>query len=62
MRKTLERERRLPADDHTGRILVDVLAADDRWDIVAEMLDKSLATTGASVDYLDTTSTASPPV
>ncbi len=60
MRKALERDRRAATDDHSGRILVDILAADDRWDIVAEMLDKSLATTGAPVDYLDAAGTASP--
>lgn len=52
MRNTLERRRDVPSSDFGGAVLVDILAADDDWDLVAENLDKSLARLGLPVRYL----------
>jgi len=60
MRKTLVRERHAPNSDFRGAIVVDILAADDNWGLLAETLDKVLQATGVPVRYLDTESGRSP--
>lgn len=43
MRKTLARTRTGPTEDFSGTVLVDMLAGDDDWDLVAGSLDPILA-------------------
>lgn len=52
MRSTLGRRRDEPSSDFGGTILVDILAADDDWDLIAENLEKTLARLGLPVRYL----------
>jgi hypothetical protein len=53
MTSVLSRPRVKPTESFAGCALVDILAGDDGWTILAESLDKVLARAGLPVKYLD---------
>lgn len=53
MATLLDRKRWSPSSDFSGTALVDIVAGDDNWGLIAETLDRTLTAAGLQVRYLD---------
>jgi hypothetical protein len=60
MKKVLARERSAPTAGFGGAALVDILAGDDNWDLIAGNLDAALTRVNLPVRYLDTSVETNP--
>jgi hypothetical protein len=60
MTSVLSRPRVKPSESFAGCALVDILAGDDNWTVLADGLDRALAKAGLPVKYLDAKGLESP--